>query len=95
MQLIYEQSVPGRRGVKLPKSDVPAAAAVDNVTVVPAMLLIVVPGAMPVPLTYMFATSPAAEATIIVVVPSVFAGVEVSTPLAGLKTTVPVPVVPR
>ncbi len=27
MQLIYEQSAPGRRGVKLPASDVPAAAA--------------------------------------------------------------------
>ena len=27
MQLIYEQSTPGRRGVKLPASDVPAAAA--------------------------------------------------------------------
>ena len=26
MQLIYEKSVPGRRGVKLPASDVPAAA---------------------------------------------------------------------
>ena len=27
MQLIYEQSIPGRRGIKLPASDVPAAAA--------------------------------------------------------------------
>jgi glycine dehydrogenase subunit 2 len=26
MQLIYEKSIPGRRGVKLPASDVPAAA---------------------------------------------------------------------
>ena len=30
MQLIYEQSTPGRRGVKLPASDVPAAAALPN-----------------------------------------------------------------
>jgi glycine dehydrogenase subunit 2 len=30
MQLIYEQSVPGRRGVKLPASDVPAASSLPN-----------------------------------------------------------------
>jgi glycine dehydrogenase subunit 2 len=30
MQLIYEQSVPGRRGVKLPASDVPAASALPK-----------------------------------------------------------------
>jgi glycine cleavage system P protein (glycine dehydrogenase) subunit 2 len=30
MQLIYEQSVPGRRGVKLPASDVPAASALPD-----------------------------------------------------------------
>jgi glycine dehydrogenase subunit 2 len=30
MQLIYEQSVPRRRGVKLPASDVPAASALPN-----------------------------------------------------------------
>lgn len=30
MQLIYEQSVAGRRGVKLPASDVPAATALPN-----------------------------------------------------------------
>jgi len=30
MQLIYEQSVPGRRGVKLPISDVPAASALPK-----------------------------------------------------------------
>ncbi len=30
MQLIYEQSVPGRRGVKLPASDVPAATALPD-----------------------------------------------------------------
>ena len=31
MQLIYEQSVPGRRGVKLPASDVPAAPVLPEV----------------------------------------------------------------
>ncbi len=30
MQLIYEQSTPGRRGVKLPKTDVPAASALPE-----------------------------------------------------------------
>jgi len=30
MQLIYEQSTPGRRGVKLPASDVPAASALPD-----------------------------------------------------------------
>jgi glycine dehydrogenase subunit 2 len=30
MQLIYEQSTPGRRGVKLPASDVPAASALSD-----------------------------------------------------------------
>ena len=30
MQLIYEQSIPGRRGVKLPTSDVPAASALPD-----------------------------------------------------------------
>ncbi len=30
MRLIYEQSIPGRRGVKLPASDVPPAASLPQ-----------------------------------------------------------------
>src|SRR2546428_2871779 len=73
-----------------------AVAAVERVTTLPLTLLMVVPGAMPAPLTYMPADRPVLDSTVKLVLPLVeTAGTDVTAVLAGaLKITVPVPVVP-
>ena len=64
-----------------------AVGAVDKVTVLPVMLLIVVPGAMPRPLTYMPTERPVAESTGRLVLPLLtFATCDtVLTPVGGPK----------